>query len=163
MTVMQKPQQAMSVQKSVLVDAPQAHAFAVFTEGQTGWWPLATHHIGKAPAQAAVLEPRPGGRWYERGVDGSECDWGRVLVWEPPQRLVLAWEISAEWQHDPNLRTEVEVRFIAVGPRSTRVELEHRNVERFGDKAEQMRAAFDSEGGWNLLLQAFAKAAAESA
>ena len=167
MTVMSQPQSqaqsqtAMSVKKTVLVEAPQAHAFAVFTERQSSWWPLATHHIGKAAARDAVLEPRAGGRWFERGVDGSECDWGRVLVWEPPHRLVLAWEINAAWQHDPGLRTEVEIRFVAVGPRSTRVELEHRNLERFGDKAEAMRSAFDSEGGWTALLERFAPAAAE--
>jgi uncharacterized protein YndB with AHSA1/START domain len=163
MTVINQPvavETVQSVKKTVLVEAPQAHAFAVFAERQSSWWPLATHHIGKAAAQDAVLEPRAGGRWFERGVDGSECDWGRVLVWEPPHRLVLGWEISADWQHDPNLKTEVEVRFIAVGPRSTRVELEHRHLERYGDKAESMRKGLDSEGGWQQLLQIFAAAAA---
>jgi uncharacterized protein YndB with AHSA1/START domain len=160
MTVMHQTKPVLSVKKSVLVEAPQAHAFTVFTERQGSWWPLASHHIGKAPAQTAIVEPRVGGRWFERGVDGSECDWGHVLVWEPPDRLVLRWEINAEFQHDPDLETEVEVRFVAVGPRSTRVELEHRHLERYGDKAEHMLAGLDSEGGWSSLLQLFAAAAA---
>ncbi|MBV8201058.1 MAG: SRPBCC family protein [Acidobacteria bacterium] len=153
----------MSVHKTVLVEAPQAHAFAVFTERQGSWWPVATHHIGKTPAESAVLEPWAGGRWFERGVDGSECDWGHVLVWEPPHRVVLGWEISADWQHDPSLKTEVEVRFVAVGPRSTRVELEHRYLERYGDKYQQIRQGLDSAGGWTQLLQLFAAAAATPA
>jgi uncharacterized protein YndB with AHSA1/START domain len=154
-------QPALSVKKTVLVDAPQAHAFAVFTERHGAWWPLASHHIGKVEAETAILEPRAGGRWFERGTDGSECDWGRVLVWEPPHRLVLSWEITAEWQHDPEFKTEVEVRFVAVGPHSTRVELEHRNLDRFGDKAEGMRSGLgDDKGGWGHLLQIFAAAAA---
>jgi len=155
-------QPALSVKKTVLVDAPQAHAFAVFTERHGTWWPLASHHIGKAEAETAILEPRAGGRWFERGTDGSECDWGHVLVWEPPHRLVLSWEITAEWQHDPDFRTEVEVRFVAVGPHTTRVELEHRNLERFGDKAESMKLGLgDDKGGWGHLLQVFAAAAAK--
>lgn len=162
-TVMPEAPTAMSVQKTVLVEAPQAHAFAVFTERQGTWWPLATHHIGKAAAQTAIVEPRVGGRWFERGVDGSECEWGRVLVWEPPRRLVLAWELNADWQHDPSLHTEVEVRFVAVGPRSTRVELEHRHLERYAEKADQLRTALDSKGGWSQLLQLFAAAAATPA
>ncbi|HVR07224.1 MAG TPA: SRPBCC family protein [Thermoanaerobaculia bacterium] len=168
MTVMNQPETAqtateMSVKKSVMVEAPQAHAFAVFTERQGGWWPLASHHIGKVQAETAVLEPRAGGRWYERGVDGSECEWGRVLVWEPPHRVVLGWELAADWRHDPSLQTEVEVRFVAVGPQTTRVELEHRHLERYGDKAEQMKAGLGSEGGWTGILQIYAAAAATPA
>lgn len=161
MTVMHQPQTIPSVKKTVLVEAPQAHAFAVFTDRQTSWWPLASHHIGKVPAESAVLEPRVGGRWFERGADGSECEWGRVLVWEPPDRLVLAWEITADWRHDPSFQTEVEVRFVAVGPSTTRVELEHRMLERYGEKAAPVRAALDAEGGWTSLLQLFAAAAAK--
>jgi uncharacterized protein YndB with AHSA1/START domain len=157
MTAIQTPSSTQSVRQSIEVEAPQAHAFAVFTEGQTTWWPLDSHHIGKSPAQAAVVEPRAGGRWYERGVDGSECNWGRVVAWEPPHRLVLAWEISADWQPDPTVSTTLEVRFVAAGPRTTRVELEHRDLDRFGDRAEQMRSTFDS--GWAGLLQSFAAAA----
>ena len=107
------------------------------------------------------MEPRAGGRWFERGEDGTECDWGRVLVWEPPSRVVLAWQISAEWKFDPGLQTEVEVRFIAEGPKLTRVEFEHRNLERYGDKAEAVRKSISSDGGWPGLLAAYAAAAAE--
>jgi uncharacterized protein YndB with AHSA1/START domain len=94
------------------------------------WWPLATHKIDKAKAVDAVIEPRVGGRWYERGDDGSTCDWGRVLSWEPHARLVLSWEIGADWRHDPTLQTEVEVRFIAEGMDGMGVEPEHRHPDR---------------------------------
>ncbi len=146
------------MRRTVTVDAPQARAFAVFTEGQGGWWP-SEYKIGPADLESAVLEAREGGRWYERDVDGSECDWGRVLVWEPPHRLVLAWQISAAWQHDPELVTEVEVRFVAEGPARTRVELEHRGLERYGDAAEAIRGQFESPGGWGMILGLFAETA----
>jgi uncharacterized protein YndB with AHSA1/START domain len=107
----------------------------------------------------AVIEPRVGGRWYERGEDGSTCDWGCVLAWEPPSRLVLSWDISADWQPDPTLKTEIEVRFIAEGDGSTRVELEHRHLDRYGPRRDEMRAIFDKEGDWGRLLQMFAGAA----
>jgi uncharacterized protein YndB with AHSA1/START domain len=147
-----------SVRKSVEVAAPVEKAFRVFTEGFDMWWSR-DHHIGEAELKEAVLEGRPGGRWYERGVDGSECEWGKVLVWEPPHRLVLAWQIGAQWHFDADLVTEVEVRFDPVGPDRTRVELEHRDLDRYGDTQEQMRASLDSEGGWQGLLEAFARAA----
>jgi uncharacterized protein YndB with AHSA1/START domain len=151
--------EANSVRKVVDVQAPPAVAWRVFTEKMGTWWPLATHKIGKATAVDAVIEPRVGGRWYERGEDGSTCDWGRVLSWEPHTRLVLSWEISGDWQHDPNLKTEVEVRFIAEGKDRTRVELEHRHLDRYGARRDQMRGIFDSEGGWTGLLASFARAA----
>lgn len=151
---------ANSVRKVVSVDATPAVAWRVFTEKMGTWWPLATHKIGKAKAVDAVIEPRAGGRWYERDDDGSTCDWGRVLSWEPPSRLVLSWEISADWQYDPSVKTEVEVRFIAAGRDGTRVELEHRHLDGFGARRDEMRAIFDSDGGWTSLLEAFARAAA---
>jgi len=150
---------ANTLRKVVSVQAPPATAWRVFTEKIGTWWPLATHKIGKAPAVSVVIEPHVGGRWYERGEDGSTCDWGRVLSWEPPSRLVLTWEISADWQHDPNLRTEVEVRFVAEGKDRTRVELEHRHLDRYGARRDEMRGIFDSEGGWSGLLASFADAA----
>ena len=101
------------------------------------------------------MEPRVGGRWFERGEDGSECEWGRVLAWEPPARLVLAWQVDAQWRFDPDFITEVEVRFIPEGD-ATRVELEHRNIERFGAQAEATRSALDSPDGWSGLLERFA-------
>jgi len=148
-----------SLRKTVSVNVPPTEAWRVFTEKIGSWWPLATHKIGKAKAVAAVIEPHVGGRWYERGDDGSTCDWGRVLSWEPHSRLVLSWEITADWQHDPNLKTEVEVRFIAEGRDGTRVELEHRHLDRYGTRRDEMHGIFDSEGGWTGLLASFARAA----
>lgn len=147
------------VRKTISVDAPQERAFKIFTEGMDTWWPREGKSIGAQPLEAAVLEPRAGGRWYERDVDGSECDWGRVLTWDPPKRIVLAWQINGEWAYDPDFVTEVEVRFIAEGANRTRVELEHRDLERFGDQAETIRRAFDSPDGWTGLLENFAQAA----
>jgi uncharacterized protein YndB with AHSA1/START domain len=111
----------------------------------------------------AVMERRQGGRWYERGVDGSECEWGSVLVYEPPARVVLAWQIDTEFHYDEGLHTEVEVRFTAEGPERTRVDLEHRGLDQFGADREKMRATFNSEGGWAGLLQTFARSARDTA
>jgi uncharacterized protein YndB with AHSA1/START domain len=152
-------EQANSLRKVVSVKAPPEVAWRVFTEKMGTWWPLATHKIGKAKAVDAVIEPGVGGRWYERGDDGSTCDWGRVLSWEPHTRVVLSWEISADWKHDPNLKTEVEVRFIADGKNGTRVELEHRRLDLYGTRRDEMRSIFDSEGGWSGLLESFARTA----
>jgi uncharacterized protein YndB with AHSA1/START domain len=149
-----------SVRKVVSVNAPPALAWRVFTERMATWWPLAIFKIGKAKAVDAVIEPLVGGRWYERGDDGSTCDWGSVLAWEPPSRLVLSWDISADWQYDPDLKTEIEVRFIAQSKDRTRVELEHRLLDRYGARRDEMRRIFDTEGDWGRLLQAFAEAAA---
>jgi uncharacterized protein YndB with AHSA1/START domain len=148
-----------SVSKTVTVNAPIEKAFRVFTEGFDTWWPRG-HHIGKADLKQAVIEGKEGGRWYEVGVDGNECDWGRVLAWDPPTRLVLAWQLSASWEYDPELLTEVEVRFEAEGPSLTRVQLEHRNLDRYGDAREEMLSQFDSDGGWSGLLERYAQAAA---
>ena len=155
------PSTVAPVRRTIVVHAPQAHAFAVFTEHMGEWWPLQSHHIGSQPASTAIVEPRAGGRWFERAADGSECEWGRVLTWEPPQRIVLAWDISADWKSRPGLGSEVEVRFIAEGPHSTRVELEHRHLERFAERAAEMRTIFESDSGWSLLLSAFAQGAAK--
>jgi uncharacterized protein YndB with AHSA1/START domain len=143
------------VRKQILVEAPPAHAFAVFTD-MTSWWPLDSHHIGAVDAAEAVIEPFTGGRWYERGIDGSTCEWGRVLAWEPPDRLVLAWEISFQWQHDATRSSEVEIRFLADGPDRTRVELEHRGLDIYGADAARLREVLESPGGWNGLLEPFA-------
>ena len=151
---------ANSLRKAVTVKAPPSVAWRVFTEQLGTWWPLATHTIGEATAVDAVIEPRVGGRWYERGDDGSTCDWGRVLAWAPYERLVLSWEISADWRHDPSLRSEVEVRFIAQGRDGTRVELAHRHLERYGARRGQVRGTLDSEAGWSGLLASFARLAA---
>jgi len=139
------------VRHSVFVKANTAKAFDVFTAGMSRWW-AKTHKIGPANLDTIVLEPRAGGRWYEIDDDGSTCEWGKVLVWEPPHRLVLAWQITPDFQYDPELLTEVEVTFRAESD-GTRVSLEHRNLERFGERAEAMRGAVNS--GWPLLLGLF--------
>jgi len=144
------------VRKVIQVRAPLAVAWRVFTDRLGTWWPLEHYKIGKTRAIDAVLEPRVGGRWYERGEDGSTCEWGTVLAWEPPARLVLSWDITADWQYDPELKTEIEVRFVAEGDRSTRVELEHRRLDRYGARRDEMRRVFDKEGDWGRLLERFA-------
>lgn len=149
------------VKKTLTVAAPADVAFRVFTAGIGRWWPLATHKIGAVPAVDAVIEPSVGGRWYEVGDDGSTCDWGRVLAWEPPRRLVLAWQITADWKHDPSLVTEVEILFAPEGS-STRVELTHRHLDRYGARAAEMLGVFASPGGWDGLLAAFAGKVAAS-
>jgi uncharacterized protein YndB with AHSA1/START domain len=148
------------VRKTVLVQASAERAFDVFTTRIGQWWPR-THHIGKSEPQTWIIEPREGGRWFERGIDGAECDIGRVLSWEPPSRLVLAWQLSPDWSFDRDLLTEVELRFIAESARTTRVELEHRHLERFGDRAEAVRGQIDAPNGWGAVLELFARAAAE--
>ncbi len=145
------------IRKQLTVRASQARAFQVFTEGMSQWW-NAEYHIGSEPFATVVVEPREGGRWYERGEGGGECDWGRVLVWDPPARVVLDWQINGSWQFDANLHTELEVRFIAEGSSETRVELEHRGLDALGAEAEGIRAVFDSPGGWFGLLQRFSGA-----
>jgi hypothetical protein len=152
-----------SVRKVVHVQAPVAVAWRVFTEQIATWWPLESYRIGKAKAVDAVIEPRVGGRWYERGEDGSTCDWGSVLVWEPTGRLVLSWDITADWQYDPSLKTEIELRFLPDGKEATRVELEHRHLDRFGARRDEMRRIFDTEGDWGRVLEGFARIAAAAA
>lgn len=155
---MTAPTSPVAVSKTITVAAPIEHAFAVFAEGFDRWWPR-SHHIGEAELARAVLETREGGRWYEQGVDGSECDWGRVLAWEPPHRVVLAWQLTVDYAYDPDFATEVEVRFAAEGENRTRVSLEHRDLERYGDKVDEVRATFESEGGWTGILERYAAAA----
>ena len=142
------------VRKSVLVNAPPERAFEVFTAGIGRWWPK-THKIGKAELDRPIIEPRQGGRWYELDVDGSECEIGKVAVWGPPVRLLLIWQLTPEFAYDPDLVTEVEVLFTPERD-GTRVDLEHRDLERLGDKAEAMRETVSGPGGWPALLQLFA-------
>jgi uncharacterized protein YndB with AHSA1/START domain len=152
---------ATAIRQEIVVDAPIERAFNVFTEGYQTWNPP-EHHIGEADIETAVMEPREGGRWYEVGVDGSQCDWGRVLAWEPPTRVVLSWMISTQWKHDPDpaRASEVEVRFTALGDSQTRVELEHRHLERHGEGWEGMSAAVGSPEGWPGSLEKYAAVAA---
>ena len=144
------------VRRRTRVNTDPARAFDIFTSGMTRWWPR-KHTINTSPIQEIVVEPRVGGRWLERGEDGSECQWGKVLAWEPPERLMLAWQINPHWQYDPDLTTEVEVLFLADGD-GTMVELEHR-LDGYGAAAEQMRQVFDSPEGWTGTLEDFVKAA----
>ena len=150
------------VRRSLTVKADAASAFDVFTNRIGNWWPH-SHSIGSSPQKSIVLEPRPGGRWFEIGEDGSQCNWGKVLAWEPPARVLLAWQINGDWKYDPELVTEVEVKFTPIAGGETRVELEHRNIERFGDKAEKVRTAIDSEGGWSAIVKLYAEAAERAA
>ena len=101
------------------------------------------------------MEPRNGGRWFERGVDGKECQWGRVAAWDPPRKVLLLWQIGVDWQFDPEFETEVEVTFSEDGLDRTRVDLRHRNLQRYGDKTDQMRAIFDDPAGWTGTLAGF--------
>jgi uncharacterized protein YndB with AHSA1/START domain len=146
------------VRKQLTVEASPKRAFEVFTAGFGAWWPP-SHHIGAAAYKTTVIEPRAGGRWYEIGEDGSECNWGDVLIWAPPERLVLAWRLGAGWKYDKDLLTEVEIRFTAKGA-CTRIDFEHRKLENWGAAAEATRAAIDSDGGWSGLLKLYAAAAA---
>jgi uncharacterized protein YndB with AHSA1/START domain len=144
----------------VRVDASQERAFAVFTDGIDTWWPR-EHTIGEAELKEMVLEPKVGGRAYGIGVDGSESDWGRVLEFDRPNRIVVSWDITLQWKHelDHAKASEFEVRFIPEGPDRTRVELEHRHLERHGDGWEAMRDAVGSPNGWQGGLELFAAAA----
>ena len=141
------------VRKSIRVNANQACAFDVFTSGLGRWWPR-DHGIGKLPLQAAVMETRLGGRWYELAQDGTATSVGKIIVWEPPKRFVMTWDINSRWKPDTTVSSEVEVRFIADGANATRVELEHRKFEQMGAEAgESMRK--DVDGGWPRLLERF--------
>ena len=145
-----------SVTSSVVVGAPIEKAFSVFTDGIATWW-SPDHHVLQTELAEMVFEPREGGFIYDRGVDGSECRWARVLVYQPPHRLVFSWDISLQWQIelDPTRTSEVDVRFTAEGPSRTRVELEHRHIDRHGDGWEQMRDAVGSPDGWAVGLRRF--------
>jgi uncharacterized protein YndB with AHSA1/START domain len=146
-----------SVRTSIVVEAPLERAFRVFTEDFDSIKPR-EHNMLSVEIAETVFEAREGGRIYDRGVDGSECQWARVLAYEPPNRVVFSWDISPRWQIERDLEktSEVEVRFISEAPERTRVELEHRNLDRHGEGWEPERDAVGGEGGWPLYLQRFA-------
>jgi uncharacterized protein YndB with AHSA1/START domain len=146
-----------SVRASIVVEAPRDRAFAVFTERFDRIKPREHNLLGVDIAET-VLEPRVGGDIYDRGIDGSICRWARVLAYEPPDRIVFSWDISPHWQieADPARTSEVEVRFVAEAPQRTRVELEHRHLDRHGDGWEGARAGVESDDGWPLYLRRFA-------
>jgi uncharacterized protein YndB with AHSA1/START domain len=145
-----------SVRSEVVVNVPIERAFSVFTEDFDSIKPR-EHNLLAVDIAETVFEPREGGRIYDRGVDGSECHWARVLAYEPPHRVVFSWDISPQWQieTDPDKTSEVEARFISEAPDRTRVELEHRNLDRHGDGWESERDGVGGEGGWPLYLQRF--------
>jgi uncharacterized protein YndB with AHSA1/START domain len=147
-----------TVRAQVVVDAPLERAFTVFTEGFGSFKPP-EHNLLEVEIAETIFEPRLGGYLYDRGVDGSECRWARVLAYEPPHRVVLSWNISPQWRVETDLEraSEWEVRFAAEAPDRTRVELEHRNLERHGEGWEEEREGVGGEGGWPLYLRRFAQ------
>ncbi|HEY1458048.1 MAG TPA: SRPBCC family protein [Solirubrobacteraceae bacterium] len=146
-----------SVKTSIVVQAPIDRAFRVFTE-EFGSFKPPEHNILGVELAETVFEPRVGGHLYDRGVDGSECRWARVLAYEPPNRVVFSWDLNPHWQVETDLEktSEFEVRFISESPERTRVELEHRNLDRHGDGWQQVRGGVGGEQGWPLYLQRFA-------
>lgn len=150
------------IRKSVRVKAPQQKAFDTFV-GQMGKWWLKSHSLLKSPQADVVIEPRDGGRWFEVGEDGSEQMWGRVLQWDAPNRVVLAWQLTGEWAYDPDFETTVEVTFTPEGDHTV-VEFEHRDLERFGPNAEEIRGGYETgmDGGWTALLANFQSQAEQS-
>jgi uncharacterized protein YndB with AHSA1/START domain len=148
--------QATSIQTEIVVEAPIERAFQVFVEQFDRIKPREHNMLGADVAET-VFEPRVGGHIYDRGVDGSECRWARVLAYEPPDRVVFSWDISPQWRPETDLEktSEVEVRFIAETPERTRVALEHRNLDRHGDQWESLRDGVASPDGWPLYLQRY--------
>jgi uncharacterized protein YndB with AHSA1/START domain len=148
-----------TVRTDIVVNAPPERAFQLFTERFDQIKPREHNMLGVDIAES-IFEPRAGGRVYDRGVDGSECQWGRVLTYEPPTRLVFSWDINPYWQIESDLSktSEVEVRFIEDGDGRTRVELEHRNLDRHGDGWDGMREGVAGDQGWPLYLERFAAA-----
>lgn len=149
--------------KSVRVKAPIERAWSVFVEQMETWWP-ATHHIGKTPFEAIFVEPRVGGRWYERTAEGQQCDWGTVLKWDPPHAVCFSWHVGPghdqpDWICDPDMAkaSELEIRFTAENAATTLIELTHSKLERHGEGAEQLRDLFDGPGAWGAILECFAK------
>ena len=154
---MSTPAAASSIRHEIVVGAPIERAFSTFTNDFGAFKPR-EHNLLDVELAETVFEPRVGGHVYDRGVDGSECRWARVLAYEPPDRVVFSWDISPRWQieTDPDRTSEVEVRFVAEAPDRTRVELEHRNLDRHGDGWEGVREGVDGADGWPLYLRRYA-------
>ena len=148
-----------TVRAQIVVEAPIERAFAVWVEQFDRIKPK-EHNLMSVAIAETVFEPRAGGRIYDRGVDGSECHWARVLAYEPPDRVVFSWDIGPQWQveTDPARTSEVEVRFVAESPERTRVELEHRHLDRHGEGWEGTRDGVAHEQGWPLYLQRYGDA-----
>ena len=154
---MSTPATVTSIRHEIVVEAPIERAFSVFTVGFGSFKPP-EHNMLRVEIAETVFEPRVGGDVFDRGVDGTVCRWARVLAYEPPDRVVISWDISPRWQieTDVDKTSEVEVRFIAEAPDRTRVELEHRALDRHGDGWEAVRDGVDGETGWPLYLRRFA-------
>ncbi|MEI9981408.1 MAG: SRPBCC family protein [Edaphobacter sp.] len=148
------------VRKSVRVGVPIEQAFSVFVEQMETWWP-AEHHIGEKAFESIIVEPRVGGRWYERDADGVDCEWGTVRVWDPPRLVALTWHLGPTWKYDADLAkaSDVAIRFTSEGLSATLVELEHSGIERHGAGYEQLRAALDGPDAWTRTLAEFARVA----
>jgi uncharacterized protein YndB with AHSA1/START domain len=155
---MSTPAAATSIRQEITVAAPIERAFAVFTEDFGAFKPP-EHNLLSSDVAETVFETHVGGHVYDRGVDGSECRWARVLAYEPPDRVVISWDISPSWQLETDLdrTSEIEVRFVAESADRTRVELEHRHIDRHGDGWEAVRDSVDSTDGWALYLRRYAK------
>ena len=146
--------------RTIEVSVPIEKAFEVFTKKMGTWWP-ASHHIAPKDFTEIVIEPHVGGRWFERDAQGAECDWGRVLVWEPPKRLVVTWQLQPDWSFsaDNARASEVALEFFAEGAGTTRVDFVHRHLERHGEDWNKLRAAVDEPSGWTGILDRFREAA----
>jgi uncharacterized protein YndB with AHSA1/START domain len=149
-----------AVRSSISVAVDIERAFRVFTEQMSSWWPP-EHHINDAPMAAAILEPRVGGRWYELGTDGSECEWGMVLAWDPPHHVAVTWHLDGDFRYDPAAEraSRVDVRFRAQDDGTTRVELEHSGLDHHGPSWRRLRDAISAPRGWQMHLRRFALAA----
>lgn len=141
------------VVKTVRVNADRVRAFDVFAAQMGRWWP-ADHQIGQTLFTDIIIEPKTGGRFYELSADGTECEWGYVKAYEPGERLLLAWQLNAEWEFDADFEVEVEVTFTAIGEQ-TEVRLEHRNLERYGPSAPAVLASISGAGGWPQILSRY--------
>lgn len=146
------------IRKEITVAVPQSKAYEVFTTKMSKWWPR-KNSIGTSPIKDIALESRIGGRWYEIGEDGAECEWGKVLEIDAPNRIVLSWQINGAWKFDPEFITELEITFVPVGEQQTRVELTHRNLDRYGEQTAQIHSIFASDQGWIDTLRSFAEEA----
>ncbi len=153
-----------AVSKTLTVECGLEQAFAVFADRMGSWWP-ATHHIGSTPFRDIVIEHRTGGRWYEINERDEQCQWGNVLAWEPPHRVVVSWHLGPDWNYDPDLAraSEVEVAFFPETAESTRVELTHRCLDRHGVNYGKLRDGVDGPGGWATVLAGYKRLAEERA
>lgn len=153
---MSETAQNAAVKRTLHVEVPIEKAFQVFTERMGKWWPE-SHHVGGTPFKDILIDPKKGGRWYEINAEGVECIWGTVIAWEPPKKVVLSWHLQPDWTFNADIAkaSEVALEFIADGPDQTRVEFEHRHLERHGEGWQQMREKVGAEGGWPVILKQY--------